>query len=189
MTRSQQLEVVITQAYSELPQLQILADMISTDKIQKIVVIVKESQAEMNKDRFELQLQILKLELKLQTTTPSEVREKRRAIIKEEMVTSDAIVKGCTQLFEQTTKLWNSLHEDPTLQKLNWTSGRSRGNSMKSGQQREPQLQCKGSPGYRKASSSRSKLMRCVAWNPSYIQGHNLGQMRLVSCHCQCRPS
>ena len=43
IVHSQQLEVAIAQACSELPELQILGEVASTEKIQKLATVVKES--------------------------------------------------------------------------------------------------------------------------------------------------
>lgn len=62
---SQQLEVVIAQAYSELPELKIPAKLASMEKIKKIPVVVKESNDEIYWVSFEVQLQISKFQLSL----------------------------------------------------------------------------------------------------------------------------
>ena len=81
-TWRQQLEATIAQVCSEFLELQILAEVASGEKIQKIVATVKESQAEIGNVRFELQLQISELQLKLHPTTPLEFREQFEAAIK-----------------------------------------------------------------------------------------------------------
>ena len=69
---SQQLEVVIAQAYSELPELKILEELASTEKIKKMPVAIKESKDEIDRVSFELQLQISKFQLKFVAHYPSQ---------------------------------------------------------------------------------------------------------------------
>lgn len=118
MARSQQLEVVIAEACSDILELWIPARMAPMEKIQKLAVVVKELKEEIDKVRFELQLQISEHRLKYHPTTPPEVREQCEAAIKGEMTTLEATVKGHTQLFEQAMELCTSLQEDLTLQKI-----------------------------------------------------------------------
>lgn len=63
--RSQQLEAAIVQAYNELLELKILGEAASAENIQQLAAAVKESMDEIGRVRFELQLQISKLQLKL----------------------------------------------------------------------------------------------------------------------------
>jgi len=63
------------QACSELPQLQILAEVTSVEKIQKLASLVKEWKEEIGKVCFNIQLKISEIQLKMQPTTPSEVKE------------------------------------------------------------------------------------------------------------------
>ena len=79
---------------------------------------MKELKEEISKVRFELQLQISELQLKLQPTTPPKVREQCEATIKANMNTLEDAIKGCSQLFEKTMEMWTSLQEDPHLQKI-----------------------------------------------------------------------
>lgn len=71
----QQLEDAITKACSEISKLQIPAEAASAENIQKLATTVRESKGEVGKVRFELQM-------KLQPTTPSKVREKHKVSIK-----------------------------------------------------------------------------------------------------------
>ena len=66
---------------------------------------------------FELQQHISELQMKLQPTTPPEVREQHKVAIKADMTTLVIVVKDCNQLFEKTMEMWASLQEDPHLQK------------------------------------------------------------------------
>lgn len=63
-------------------------------------------------------MKILELQLKLQLTAPPEVREQRNATIKEDMTTLENAVKGSDFLFNNAMDLWDTLQEDPNLQRL-----------------------------------------------------------------------
>lgn len=115
---SQQLATLFTTSCSDLLELNILVETTSTEKIQKLATAVKESQDEIVRVRFEMQLQISELQLKLQPMTPPEVREQCEATIEEGMTMVEDVVKGCKELFEQAMELWTSLQEDPALQKI-----------------------------------------------------------------------
>lgn len=115
---NQQLEASLTQVCSELPELQIPAEATSTEKIHKLVAALKEPKEEIGKVWFELQLQILEFQMKLQQPTPPEVREQCKVAIKEDMTTMSATVKDYNHLFEQTMEMWASLQKDTHLQNI-----------------------------------------------------------------------
>lgn len=100
-THRKHLATTITQASNELPELNIPADAMSTEKIQNLATMVKESKDEIGRVRFELCLQISEFQLKLQPKTLLEVWEQRIIAIKEGITTLEVAVKGYTELFEQ----------------------------------------------------------------------------------------
>ena len=59
--------------------------------------------------RFELNMKIIELQLKLQHTTLPEVKEQHGATIKEGMATLDAIVTICAMMFKQTMEIVTNL--------------------------------------------------------------------------------
>lgn len=83
-----------------MPELHISEDAQPEAKIKKLAASVCEAKVEVGRVQFELNMKIIKLQLKLQPTTPSEVWEQCEATIKEGMTTLDAIVIDCTTLFE-----------------------------------------------------------------------------------------
>lgn len=154
------MEELIAQFYSELPELQILAEVASAGKIKKLVVVVKESKQEIRRVFFELQLQISELQLKMQPTTTSEVKEQRKAAIKEDMTTLEATIKDITSCLRKLWKCGPRYRRIHTCRKLKQTSEKNRCSSTRSRQRHKPQHLCKGSPDCKRESSSRPILMR-----------------------------
>lgn len=68
-TCSQNLEEGITKACNAPSKLNIVVDAGSIEKIQKLVVVVKDSKDEIGRVQFELQLKILEFQLKFQPIT------------------------------------------------------------------------------------------------------------------------
>lgn len=96
-----------------MPELHILEDAQPEEKIRKLIAGVRIAKAEINQVQFELNMKITELQLKLQSTNPSVVREQCKAAINEGMATLDATVANFTTLFEQAMELVTNLQEDP----------------------------------------------------------------------------
>lgn len=71
--RRVQLEQAILRVCSELHELQIQSQATSEDKVQQLAYVFKELKARVDKVHFDLQLQIIELQLKLQPTTLLEI--------------------------------------------------------------------------------------------------------------------
>lgn len=72
----------------------------------------------MDKGHFDLHIQIIELQLKLQLTTPLDIRDKCKASIRTHRENLDVAVKDFSELFKETLELWASLQEDPQVTKI-----------------------------------------------------------------------
>ncbi len=79
---------------------------------------LREAKEEMAKVQLELNLQISKLQLKAQPSTPPEIKEQRTSAITTTIAKVNNIVKDCTKLFEESFKVLTTLQEDPNIQRL-----------------------------------------------------------------------
>lgn len=70
---------------------------------------IRDAKAEVERVQFELNMEIIELQLKSQPSTPLEVREQCGVAIKEGMATVDVVVVDCTTLFEQEMELVTTL--------------------------------------------------------------------------------
>lgn len=70
---------------------------------------MREAKDEVNLVQSELNMKIIELQLKLQPTTPPEIREQRGDAIKEGMAIVDAIVTNYTTSFEKAMELVTNL--------------------------------------------------------------------------------
>ena len=82
--QSSWLESVVIEAYRIVPDLHILVDAQSEAKIRKLVASLREAKVEVGRVQFELNMKITELQLKLQPTTPPEIKEQCGAMIKKE---------------------------------------------------------------------------------------------------------
>lgn len=114
----QELEDTITQTYNELWDLLIQMEVASKEKLHKLAATVKESKAEVERVKFEMQIQVPDLQMKLQPTTPPEVWEQHEVAIKADMEVLEVGVKDCSQIFDNTMEMWASLQEDPHVQNI-----------------------------------------------------------------------
>ena len=69
-------------------------------KIWKFVEGMFNTNTEMEKVRFELNLKITNFQLKTQPSTPLEVKEQREAVVRDGVIAVDVAVVECTALFE-----------------------------------------------------------------------------------------
>jgi len=98
-----------------MQELHILDDTPLEAMIKKLTMGVRDAKVEVARVHFVLNLKIIELELKLQTSTLLEVREQCKATVRNGVATVDAMVVGCLMLFEQAMEVVTTLHEDPNL--------------------------------------------------------------------------
>lgn len=77
-----------------------------------------EAQEEMTKVQLELNLQITKMQLKAQPSTPLEVREQRTSAITSRLDEIGSAVRDCTSMFEESFEVLTNLQEDTNIQRL-----------------------------------------------------------------------
>ena len=87
-------------------------------RIERLAVGVHEAREEMAKVQLELNLQIAKLWLKAQPSTPPEVREQCANAITTGMEEISNAVKDCTKMLEQSFEVLTTLQEDLNIQHL-----------------------------------------------------------------------
>ncbi len=66
---------------------------------------VLDARTKLAKVQFEMNLKIMELELRAETSTPPEVREQCEAAVKDEAAAVDATVKECTSLLQRSLKI------------------------------------------------------------------------------------
>jgi len=79
------------------------------EKLQKLVAVVKESKVKVNKVKFELEIQIMELQMRLQPTTPPKFCEQHEADIKATMENVATTFKDFIHIFKDTMEIWASL--------------------------------------------------------------------------------
>ncbi len=117
--QNEQTATVVAEACRIVPKLHIPQEVSVETKISKLATVVRDTKMEVAMVQFELNLKITKLQLKLQPSTPLEVREQCKAPVKDGIVVVDATVVDCPMLFKQSMEVVTVLQEDPKLQRLN----------------------------------------------------------------------
>lgn len=105
------LEQAIDDACRSVPELAMPAE-----RAHRLVVRVREAREEMIKVQLELDLQITELKLKVQSSTPLEVREKCTHAIQIGFEKIGQVTEGCTEMLQQALTILTHLQEDPSLQ-------------------------------------------------------------------------
>lgn len=109
---------MVVEACWTVPELNIIEDALVDARLRKLVAGVHKAWIELAKVQFELNLKIIELELRAQTSSPPEVREQCETIVKDAIIAVDTAVKDCTTLIEKVLKVVTSLQEDLELQRL-----------------------------------------------------------------------
>lgn len=86
--------------------------------IHKLATGVHEIRTKMERVHLELNLQITKLQLMAQPSTPPEVKEQQATTIFEAVAVVDITVVDYTQLFEKSFEVLTNLLEDPNVYRL-----------------------------------------------------------------------
>lgn len=100
-----------------VPKLAIAAEELAEVRIQILASRVHEGKEEMAKVQLELNLQISELQLKVQPSTPPEVKEKDTSTSTKGIADTNSAVKEYTKLFE-SFKDPTTLHEEPDINHL-----------------------------------------------------------------------
>jgi len=90
-------------------ELAIPAEAPTEARIQRLAVGVREVREEMAKVQLELNLQIAKLQLKVQSSTPPEVREQRASTITSRLEEINSAVRDCTRMLEESFEVLANL--------------------------------------------------------------------------------
>ena len=98
--QNSRLESIVAEACRIVPELHIPKDAQLEAKIKKLIAGVREANTEVGGVQFELNMKTTNLQLKLQPTTPPEVREQHGSTIKEGMATLDTVVADCLVVFD-----------------------------------------------------------------------------------------
>lgn len=83
--------------------------------IHKLTTGVHDTHTKMAWVQLELNLEITELQLKVQPSTPPEVKEHRMTTVTKAVVAVDSAVADYTQLFEQSFEILTILQEDPNV--------------------------------------------------------------------------
>lgn len=100
------------------PELAIQAEELVEARVRKLAAGVRDSREEMTKVQMELNLQMVELQLKVQPSTPLEVKEQRAVEITTIIAVVNSAVTYYTKLFEQSFEVLTTLQEDPNIQCL-----------------------------------------------------------------------
>ena len=100
---------VIGNACRSVPELAIPTDLPVEVLIHMLVVGVHKAREEMTKVQLELNLQIAKLWLKAQPSTPLEVREQRASAITAGLDEIRGAVRDCTNMLEESLEVLTTL--------------------------------------------------------------------------------
>lgn len=113
--QSAQIAATVAEACRTVPELHTPKEASVEAKIRKLVVGVCDAKVEVARVQFDLNMKIIKLELKSQTSTPQKVRDQYNIIVKDGVAMVDVIVVDWTMLFEQTMEVVTTLQEDLNL--------------------------------------------------------------------------
>jgi len=108
----------LDEAYQSVLELAIPADIPAEVRIHRLATGVCEAREEMTKVQLELSLQIAELRLKVQPSTPPEVREHRANTFTMGLDKIDDAVRDCTNMLEESLEVHTNLQEDPNIQHL-----------------------------------------------------------------------
>ena len=109
---------MVDDAFHNVLELAIPADILVEVRIHKLVVGVREAREEMTKVQLELNLQIVELWLKTHPSIPPEVREQRATATIAGLQEIRGVVWDCTNMFEEALEVLTTLQEDPKFQCL-----------------------------------------------------------------------
>lgn len=112
------LEQAIEDACRSILKLVVLAELPVAEWVHRLAARVCEAQEEKTNVQLILNLQIVKLRLKAQPSTPPEVREKHARTIQMGLGQIGQVTQGCTGMLEQALTIPTHLQEDPNLQFL-----------------------------------------------------------------------
>lgn len=87
-------------------------------QIHSLATGVREDREETTKVQLELNLQIAKLRLKTQPSTPPEVREQCPSAITLGLEEMGSVVRDCTNMLEDALEVLTTLQEDANIQRL-----------------------------------------------------------------------
>jgi len=118
VSQNRQMVQVLEEAFQMVPELAIPANAPAEARIHRLAAGVHEAWEEMTKVQLELNLQIVELWLKVQSSTPSEVREQRVNSITLGMEEINSVVRDCTRMLEESFEVLTNLQEDPNIQCL-----------------------------------------------------------------------
>jgi len=100
MMNNEHTTMVVTEACSFVPELDIQEDAPMDEWIQKLVVGVHKSRSKLSKVQLELNINITEFALRDQPSTPLKLKEQCEVAIKDIIATVDSAVKKCTMLFK-----------------------------------------------------------------------------------------
>ena len=109
---------VIGNDFRSILELAIPADLPVEVQIHTLETIVREDREETTKIQLELNLQIIELQLKVQPSTPPEVREQLVGAITTRLEGMGGLVWDCTSMLEEALEVITTLQEDPNIQHL-----------------------------------------------------------------------
>lgn len=118
VSQNQQLVHVIDEACQSFPELAVIADILVEAPLHRLAAGVREVREEMTKVQLELNLQITELWLKVQPSTPAEVREKCASTITAGLDEIGSAVQHCTNMLEESFEVLPNLQKDPNIQHL-----------------------------------------------------------------------
>ena len=107
--QNQQLVQVIDDACQSIQELAIPENMLAEARIHRVAVGVCEAREEMTKVQLELNIQIIELRLKVQPSTPSEVREQCGSAITAGLDEIGSAVQDCTNMLEESLEVLSKL--------------------------------------------------------------------------------
>lgn len=105
----------IENACRSVPELAVLAELPATKLVHKLAANVCEALEETVKVQLELNLQIVKLRLKAQPSTPPEVREQCTYAIQMGLEQIGQATQGCIGILEQALAILMHVQENPNL--------------------------------------------------------------------------
>jgi len=109
VSQNQQLVHVIGNTYRSIPELAIPADVPAEVWIHRLVARVREAMEETTKVQLELNLQIAQLRLKVQPSTPLEVRKQCTSAIIARLEEIGGAVRECTNMLQESLEVLTTL--------------------------------------------------------------------------------
>ena len=112
------MEKALPETYNIFLEVKVHEDEAPVEKVVKLALMIKDSNNVVAKLKFDYEVKILELKIRLQPGTPPKVREQRQRDLNITLKGIYDMMADYGKLLDDVMHIWTSLQEDPNVLKI-----------------------------------------------------------------------